>query len=51
MYVDALFIKEEFTRSHANHCLYIKQSKYLVIVIDDVDDLIIMTNTMSKSEK
>jgi len=46
--VDALFVREGFTRSHADHSLYIKQtSEYLVIVIVYVDDLIIMTNTMS----
>jgi len=49
MDVDALFAREDYKRSHADHPLYIKQrSEYLVIVIVYVDDLIIMTNTMSK---
>ena len=48
MDVDALFAREGFTRSHADHSLYVKQtSAYLVIIIVYVDDLIIMTNTMS----
>jgi len=46
MHVDALFVREGFTRSHANHSLYIKQTnEYLLIV---VDDLMIMTNTINK---
>ena len=52
MDVDALFAREGFRRSHADHSLYIKQtSEYLVIVIVYVDDLIIMANTMSKMEE
>jgi transposase InsO family protein len=49
MDVDALFAREGYTRSHADHSLYIKQtSAYLVIVVVYVDDLIIMTNTIDK---
>jgi transposase InsO family protein len=52
MDVDALFAREGYKRSHADHSLYIKQtSASLVIVIVYVDDLIIMTNTMTIMEE
>ena len=41
------FAREGFTRSHADHSLYIMQSKsYILIVIIYIDDLIMMTNDM-----
>ena len=43
--IDATFEREGFTRSHANHSLYIKQtSKSLLIIY--VDDLIILASDM-----
>ena len=45
--IDATFEREGFTRSHADHSLYIKQtSKSLLIVIIYVDDLIILASDM-----
>jgi len=42
-------IKEAFSKSQANHSLYIKQTrKYLVMVIIYVNDLIIFANHMTK---
>ena len=43
--IDMFFNKEGFSRSHADHSLYIKQcGEYLFVVIIYVDDLIIMAS-------
>ena len=46
-HIDTFFVNEGFTRSHADHSLYIMQtSHYIVIVIIYVDDLIMMASDM-----
>ena len=43
--IDLFFTQERFSRSHADHSLYVKQSKeFLLIVIIYVDDLIILAS-------
>jgi transposase InsO family protein len=43
--IDTFFTKEGFSRSHADHSLYVKQSsEFLLIVIIYVDDLIILAS-------
>ena len=47
--IDAFFTKEGFTRSEADHSLYIKQTgEYLLIVLIYVDDLIILASLLAK---
>jgi hypothetical protein len=47
--IDSFFTKEGFTRSEADHSLYIKQtSEYLLIVLIYVDDLIILASLLEK---
>lgn len=49
--IDAFFTKEGFSRSQADHSLYVKQtSDHLIIVIIYVDDLIILASKMSVLE-
>ena len=43
--IDMFFTKEGFSRSHADHSLYVKQAReFLLIVIIYVDDLIILAS-------
>lgn len=47
--IDSFFTKEGFTRSQADHSLYIKQTgEYLLIVLIYVDDLIILASHLTK---
>jgi transposase InsO family protein len=47
--IDSFFTKEGFTRSEADHSLYIKQTgEYLLIVLIYVDDLIILASLGNK---
>ena len=47
--IDSFFTKEGFTRSEADHSLYIKQTgEYLLIVLIYVDDLIILASLLAK---
>ena len=47
--IDSFFTKEGFTRSQADHSLYIKQTgEYLLIVLIYVDDLIILASLLAK---
>ena len=45
--MDSFFINEGFCRSQADHLLYIKKtSKYLLVVILHMDDLIILASNV-----
>jgi transposase InsO family protein len=47
--IDSFFTNEGFTRSQADHSLYIKQTgEYLLIVLIYVDDLIILASLLAK---
>ena len=46
--IDMFFTQEGFSRSQADHSLYVKQTgEYLLIVIIYVDDLIILASNVS----